>query len=435
MPARLAQVLETVRHSLWFVPAVAVVLAAIVAGVAVWASHLVPWGTEPGAPTLLFGGGAEAARATLQAIATAVITVAGVTFSITVVALQLASTQYSPRVLRNFLRDLGNQVSLGVFIATFTYALLVLQTIQAGGDNEAPFVPAVAMTVAIGLGLVSMGTLVYFIHHIATQVQISSIVEETAEETARLIRDTWPEDGHERDPDTDRTGFSGRSAPLSARRSGFVEYVAVEPLVDFAAEHDLRIRVDAPPGSWVDEGNAILTVFGTAPENLDKAVSQVQIGSERTMQQDVTFGVRQLADIAVKALSPGMNDPTTATYCIERIGTVLIEAGRRTDPQHEYRDDDGDVRVLMDMDGFAELAAVAFDQIRHYGGHDAYVMSAVAGALARVEKRVPAERHPPLRRHARALVDAMGDMEPKDKAAEIPSVLSALVGGQASGGR
>ena len=434
MPGQVAQILEALRRSLWFVPALSLALAIALAAAGLWASTLTPSGTEPGAPALLFGGGPDEARAMLQTIAGSVITVAGVTFSITVVALQLASSQYSPRVLRNFLRDRGNQVALGIFIGTFAYALLILQTIRDEAGDQAAFVPSVAMTVALGLALLSVGTIVYFIHHISTQIQISSIVEDIADETVRLIRGSCPErDADEaanapaeahadgREDDEDDWDLVAR-----ARRSGFVQYVAVEALIDVATDAEAVLRVDSPPGAWVDEGGPIVSVRGGPVRDPDALHPHVRIGSERTLQQDASFGVRQLADIAVKALSPGINDPTTATYCVERLATVLIEAGSRADPPAQRHGPDGRAAVVMPVPGFSELVSLAYDQIRHYGGDDAYVMTAVAEALVRTARRTPSDRHAALREQADALVGATDRMKPRTRANELPALLAPL---------
>ncbi len=287
MRARLTRLKESLRASLWTMPSAAVVAAVsaglMVSGVEAGPEHPLAWFAYP--------GGVEGARGLLQVIAGSMITVTSLTFTLTVVVLQMAASQYSPRLLRTFVSDLGNQAVLAIFLSTFAFSLTVLPSVRSPTEDKVRFVPNVGVTLALLLALASLGGLVYFIHHIATQVQISSIVEDIAGETTRLIREKWREDGAEREPDTDRTGFSGPSETLHAERSGFIEYVAVEPLVDFAAKYDLRIRVDAPPGSWVDAGNPLLTAFGARSE-LDKAIDQVQIGSERTMQQDVAFGLR-----------------------------------------------------------------------------------------------------------------------------------------------
>ena len=429
MPGQVAQTFDALRHSLWFVPTVSVGLATGLAAATVWASTLTPTGTEPGAPTLLFGGGPDEARAMLQTIAGSVITVAGVTFSITVVALQLASSQYSPRVLGSFLRDLGNQVALGIFIGTFVFALLILQTIRDEAGDQPAFVPSVAMTAALGLALLSVGTIVYFIHHISTQIQISSIVEEIADETVGLIRRSWPDAGGDAQRRGEAASDDGRDADwdVAARapRSGFVQYVAVEGLIDVAAEADALLRVEPGPGSWIDEGAPIVRVRGGDIRHTDALERHVRIGSERTMQQDASFGVRQLVDIAVKALSPGINDPTSATYCVERLATILIEAGTRADPPTQHHASDGRLAVMMPVPGFSDLTSLAYDQIRHYGGDDAYVMRAVAEALVRIARRTPLERHAALREQAEALLATTDRMEPA-RGRELRAIVAEL---------
>jgi uncharacterized membrane protein len=324
----------------------------------------------------VYTGGPEGARAVLSTIAASMITVAGVTFSITIVALTLASQQFGPRLLRNFLRDLGNQIVLGTFVSTFIYCLLVLRTVR-GSDNE-EFVPHMAVTVGVVLAMLSLGVLIFFIHHVATSIQASRIIANVAEDLEgainRLFPETIGEDSATADPDNlpldESDVIDQDSSEVRAATTGYVQAIDAEGLMDLARERNIVVRIRARPGAFVRTGQALLTV-GPAPphgEGDDKAFQQVFIiGSDRTGTQDVTFFVDQLVELAVRALSPGINDPGTARLCIDRLEQALCHLASRRMPSPARHDEDGRVRVFACPLTFAHIVGSAFDEIARYG--------------------------------------------------------------------
>ena len=426
---RLRELIEHIRHSLWFVPTSAVVLAAAAAlGMLALSSFVGATGSEL---PVVFGAGPEGARAMLQAIAGSVITVAGVTFSITIVALQLTSTQFSPRVLRNFLRDRPNQFVLASFMGTFTYALLVLRSIRSQDEQRGEaFVPGIAITGALVLAFVSIGMLIFFIHHISVRIQVNSIVASVAEDSLATLkvlarwterddeRDWQPagnEDPHAPPPPSGAmpaTNLDPKVTMLRARESGYLQLIDLEALVGAAREADGRYRMLLSPGSWVQDRAPVASFEGTGGPSteLEAHESAVDgsmiIGDQRSDQQDVAFGIQQLVDIGVKALSPSVNDPTTAMSCIDRLLQVLTAAGLQADPPRTFADGDGAVRLEIPFPGFAELVPLAFDQIRHYGGDTPAVVIHLARAFSVLVSALPTSRHAPVRVQASHLADA-----------------------------
>jgi uncharacterized membrane protein len=425
------EVVDAIRHSLWFVPAVWTVLAGVAALVLIWLSGEIDPNGE-GLP-LVFSAGADGARAMLQAIAGSIITVAGVIFSVTIIALQLTSTQFSPRVLRNFMSDRGNQMVLGAFVGTFTYTLLVLRSIKAenGGDE---FVPAFAVTGALLLTLLSVAMLIYFIHHISSRIQVTSILASVAEETLEALAaqsEWWDADDGERSWRPTRTGVPVAVPPsgaipssyvgedeqvLDARQSGYLQLLDIAALVTAAQAADGRVRLLVAPGSWVQK-DAPLAAFRppadreTELEALGRQLADsLSLSRERSLQQDVAYGIQQLTDVAAKALSPGVNDPTTAVNAIDRLVEVLVAVGRATDPPRAFESGDGVVRLEVPFPDFDELVGLAFDGIRHYAAGTPSVVIHLARGLS-ILRSLPVARHAPLRRQARLLADAASGIE------------------------
>jgi len=376
------KVLDALRENLWFLPAMWVVACGLAAFGMVALGHATP--EKASRVPLIFGGGPEAARGLLSAIAASMITVVGVVFSITIVALQLASSQYSPRVLRNFMRDRTSQMTLGSFIGAFIYSLLVLRTVRAEAQGRDEFVPVLAVTGAVALSVVALSTLVYFIHHIATRMQVSYITAAVARETLREIdRQAAVVDGAR----SARGRLPGeRGLLVRADESGYLQYVEREALAGLALQHDLVIRVVVAPGAWVQRQAPLFEVWVDHPDGVDaKLRARVSVGDERVVFRDPEFGVQQLVDIAVKALSPGINDPTTARNAIHRIVEILVAAGRTDLGPIQHVDDDGRLRVVVPSAEFGDLVTVAFAEITHFARGIPAVVQSIGEAFDTLE--------------------------------------------------
>lgn len=367
---------EQIRTSLWVLPSLLVATAGVAAAM------LAQIELDQSSPLaqLVFPGGAESARGILQAIAGSVITVTGVVFSLTVVTLQLASTQFSPRLLRTFLRDFSNQVVLGTFLATFTYALVVLRGVESRPAPEDDVVPTLAVTGAYFLTAASVVALVYFIDHIARSIRIDSLLREVNEDTANIIDDIYPRgDGNVVAPGSVPRRPAGASS-IAATRSGFVQAVDDDCLLDAAERAGVVLQLEPAIGDHVVAGSPVAWVWSAGggrdvEDDVRAAVGRaVRVGYERTMQQDVAFGFRQLVDVAVKALSPGVNDPTTAVHALGHLAALLVLLAAREVGPKVRTDDAGTARVVLpglDLAGYLDLAC---GQVRRYGSSEPSVI-------------------------------------------------------------
>lgn len=413
--ARLAHLRETLRTGLWFVPGIFVVGAALLSILTVTLDH-----RRTGLPGwLLFTGGPTSALQILSTIAASMMTFTGLVFTITVVVLQLASSQFSPRVLRTFLRDRGSQVSLGVFTATFVYALIVLVQVRTGSVGPV-FVPRLSVSVSFGLVLASLVAFVYLVDHVAQSIRVVNIIETVAAQTREAIDDLHPEaydaaDGAAGDVEL---GTQRRVIALE-RHGGVLAGLDIEGLVGLARRHDCLLRLVRNVGDYVVEGGPLVEVYdGGDVLTCEQVLRQVDIARERTMRQDAAFGFRQLADIGEKALSPAVNDPTTAVQAIDRLHDLLARlAGRALDPG-VYEDDEGRVRLVREVQSWSGYVTLAFEEIREYGGTSIQVHRRLRAALVELLSMVPAQRRPPLERQLRLLEQSAGRFfpEPEERA-------------------
>jgi len=394
--------------SLWFLPGITVAMCAILAVCLIWIDRVNRFGLAETYP-LIFGGGVEGSRGVLSAIASSVVTVAGVVFSITIVALSLASSQYSPRVLRTFMADRPTQLVLGSFVGIFTYCILVLRTIGEASASD-PFVPTIAVLTGIGLALIGVGLLVYFIHHVATSIQASSILERVADETVQVIDAIYPDplDGVEhRDPraSEDTTGWRA----VCALRTGYVQGIDFAKLAQVAKEHELMLRIETGVGKFVIEGEVLLRASHGAREALDEALrGPLALGAQRSSAQDVAFGIQQIVDVALKGLSPGINDTTTALMCIDRLGVVLRRlAGRRMLPRLEAPELER--IVLTQVADFEGMLACAFDAIRrNASGNPDVLFRLIHNTDALLALTSSPARRRLIRRHVSATLECAG---------------------------
>jgi uncharacterized membrane protein len=312
-----------------------------------------------------FTRGPEGSRAVLSTVASSMMTIASVTFSITVVALQLASSQFGPRLLRNFMRDRGNQIAIGTFIATFTYCLLVLRTVN-GTENE-PFVPHISVTVGLLLSLASLGVLIYFIHHAAASIQAENVIAAVSRDLHEAINDLYPEClGNEPPEPVERGGkadvppnFDRESSPIASTTSDYLQAIDVDRLLNLARDRDVILSVEQRPGKFFFRGGDLARVWpgDRLDEELANAIrGAFYFGSLRTLTQDVEFAIDQLVEIAVRALSPGVNDPFTAIACVDRLGAALCSLAERVFPSPYRYDEEERLRVFTEASTIPELS-------------------------------------------------------------------------------
>lgn len=387
MIPRLQHWWQETRASFWFVPAVIVLAAVGLASGLIFLDATVDLHVDKRWP-LIFGAGAAGSRGLLSAVASSMITVAGVVFSITIVALSLTSSQYTSRVLRNFMRDRNNQMVLGVFLGIFAYCLVVLRVIR-GGD-EGAFVPSLAVLGGLILAFVGIGYLIFFIHYISMSIQSSSIIAAAAKETIDAVDNLFPEDvGHDVDPNT--VGDSELAfhdlvwVAVPAHKTGYIQRIDGDSLLAFARERKAIVRMEYGIGEFVVEGTPLISVAGPGVsgddnQSADELDDIYVISPHRTVEQDASFGIRQLVDIALKALSPGINDTTTAVMCVHYLAAILVRLASRPIATVR-RFDKGELRVITRGPSFASLLAEAFDQIRQNAAGNVAVLSCLLSAL------------------------------------------------------
>ncbi len=393
MKTFLSTLWEKLRSNYWFVPTLMAVTATAFSFFTIHIDGIISakWARAAG---WLWAGGPEGARSVLSTIAGSTITVAGVVFSITIVALTLASSQFGPRLLRNFMSDRGTQIVLGVFVSTFLYCLLILRTVR--GVDTITVIPFLSVTCGILFGVASVGFLIYFIHHVPSSILAGTILGRVATELRSSIDRIYPDKYDPALEEKERpqlpANFEKEACVIRSRKSGFIEAIADEDLVKFATEKKIVIRMCRRPGDFVAEGSALAEVWPADRFNEeigDAYRRSYFFGWHRTPTQDIEYAIDQLVEVAVRALSPGINDPFTAMTCLEWLGAALIHVGGRRIPSRYLYDEAGELRVVADTTDFAGIADGALNQIRQYGASSVGVIVLMLDVLARVAVELP----------------------------------------------
>lgn len=404
---------DALRGALWFLPTaallVSLVLGLLLASVDVDEGSLL-W-------PVAFKGSADDARQILIVVGATMITVTGLVFSLTIVALQIASSQFSPRLLRNFLRDRGNQWVLAVFVSTFAYSTAGLQTVGADRAGGGDFVPRLAISGAMAFALASLAMLIYFINHLAHSIQIDHIMRDVERRTLEVIRTGELEDVVARhDPEQGRaasgaaTSVDVRDVTVDAWSSGYVQSVDGEGFARLASDRNVAFELRPHVGDYVVAGDPLLMVraedgvWPTGAAAVTELRPLVRVGIERTMEQDIGFGIRQLVDIALRALSPAINDPYTAVQATDHLTNILAVLADRPLTAWMLRDADGIVRLTVPRPGFIDYVDLACDQIRRFGAAEPAIITALTRLLAALAARVTDDdRRQGLARQARLL--------------------------------
>ena len=388
MRARLLRLVNGLRESYWFVPAVMAVGALLLALAMVYVDSGAGSGWMDGLPWL-DAARPDGARSLLSSIGGSMIGVAGTTFSVTIAAVVYASGQYGPRLLSNFMSDRGNQVTLGTFIATFVYSLVVLRTIRSADESGAgapAFVPQLALLVAVILVLCSIAVLIFFIHHVPMRIHINNVIERIGDRLIEEIDERFPmfvgEPLEERadDPripsvfrgDASQADHEGR-VPVRSKHTGYIQLIDESTLLDVARDHDLVIRLQYQSGDFTHKGSVLLEAWPA--DRCDKEVmsdlrSAFAVGSRRTALQDLRFLIDELVEIAARALSPGVNDPFTANSCLDWLGAAMADLAGRDLPSRLRADEDETLRVIAHPTTFAAFFDRAFGALRQYASAD-----------------------------------------------------------------
>jgi uncharacterized membrane protein len=383
---------DVLRTNLWLVPGIEV-LAAIVLFVATLSLDRAAYRGDFGLPSWTISGTADAARQILTTIAAAVITVVGVVFSIILVTLTLASTQFGPRMLRNFVRDRGTQLTLGTFVATFVYAVLVLVSIGPGPHGA--FVPHLGITVTLALTVADMGILIYFINHTATSIQLPQVIASIAGDLAEAIEvqggydsPSGPADGRQSGPSATEliARMEAAGGVVRAPVSGYLQVIRHRILVSLATEADAVIVLNDRPGHFLVQGHPYAQVWPPeAAARVSDALGRAHItGPHRTLTQDISFGVDQLVEIAIRALSAAVNDTFTALTCIDWLGDSLCKITAQWHPERVHRDAGGFIRVITAEPSHERLVQRAFEKVRQASPAMPAVMIRQLDALTKI---------------------------------------------------
>ncbi len=380
---------DVLRTNLWLVPSLEV-LAAVVLFAITYAVDRLAYDGAITLPGWTLSGSPDAARQILTAIAAAVITVVGVVFSIVIVALTLTSTQFGPRMLRNFIRDRGTQLTLGTFVATFVYAVLALGSIGQGGHGN--FVPHLSITITLGLMVADLAVLIYFLHHIAIQIQLPQVIAGIAGDLAQAIELQAGDPTVSADAQYSAlltAALDGQGGTVVAPRSGYLQYIHHRTLIRIAAQQAAVIHLRYRPGHFLVQGHAYATVWpAEAAVLVARELARAHVtGPYRTLAQDVSFGIDQLVEICIRALSPAVNDTFTALTCIDWIGDSLCKVTGRWQPTRVYRDAGGAVRVIATQTTYQRLVQRAFEKVRQAGRGMPAVMIRQLDALAKIAER------------------------------------------------
>ena len=425
---RLTRTWLTLRSSLWFVPSLLVLAGVLLALALIRLDLYLPGQATEGYARLLTTS-PEGARAMLQAIAGSMVTVAGVVFSITIVTLSLASSQYSPRVLRGFMKDPTNQLVLGVFVGIFAYCIVVLGAIRT---DVLTFVPSIAVLVGGVLSLVGIGFLIRFIHHTAVSIQASNIVAGLAAEALEAVGRPYreaPESSAASGPGADSADEArGTWQVVPAPANGYVQRLEHRALIEIAERERVVVRAERRVGEFVSEGEALLAVSGP-PEVVARLGSKLAdayaIGRQRTVEQDPAWGLRQIADVAARALSPGINDTTTAVTCLHYLTAILRHLAQRPPPAARHRSE-GRLRLVAPVATHAELASIALDDLRVGARGNPTMLAALLDAVDRLAGSRTEAGRLDLGRHLRDLRQTI------EHTLEIPAEREALLQAAAS---
>ena len=409
------------RDSFVVLPGVMALLATALGLVMPYVDDRFAWlAARNDAMLLIFDAGPDGARSVLSAIAGSSITVAATVFSITIAILALTSQQYGPRLLRTFTSDRGVQFALGTFVATFLYPLIVLRTVRTGEDNA--FVPRMSVTVGVLLALVSVAVLIYFIDRLSKMIRAPQIIAAVGRDLHEVIDQEIPADASLGDSDEEYDELCGDGLPseddapaVVARRCGYVTVVDLPTLVKHAVEQDTVYRLAVSPGTYVHEGMPLAHMSPRADlpaETRDGLLGAFSFADHRTVVQDVGFGVNQIVEVALRAMSPGINDPFTADTCVDRLTAMLARMAGRAFPDPRWRDEQGKVRVLMRRPTFAYFVAATYAPVRRYARSDAMLLGKMLASMASVARHCPQSRPRRLaavREQAKAVMDAITD--------------------------
>ena len=386
-----------VRSSLWFVPVLCVLAGAVLSFGTIALDRFFDYKAIPSSLV----GGPDAATVILSTVAASMVSLAALVLTITMVVVQLAMGQFSPRIVQRILRDKPSQLAIGLFVATFVHAILAVREVTNQGDGTGQ-VPGIAVVTAFVLVLVSIAVLVMYVHHIGQALRVSALIELVGKETRKLLDRVYPDKGPALEPEP------GSPPVVRARKSGVITAIGDEELVEEARRAGCLLELVPALGEFVPAGAPLFRVHGE-PAGLDedRLHESLLLGLEPTLDEDVAYGVRLLVDIAERSLADSpFQDPTTAVQAIDRLHDILRQLARRPFPDGRHRDEAGEVRLTVRSMSWEAYVHLAFDEIRMAGAGSPQVSRRLKAALTDLRAIAPAERGTVVDHHLELLAAA-----------------------------
>jgi len=342
----------------------------------------------------LYSNDPDGARAVLSTIAGSMITVAGVTFSMTLLSFSHASSQIGPRLLSGFMDDRGNQITLGILISTFIYCLLVLGCVHGSSDTQNIFIPQISMIVSFAMAIFSISALIYFIHHVPKTISMTLVVRKVGDEFLEQINSIYPEEiGLSEQKIEDETNKTKKDEGLKkhsftknvfSKTKGYIQYIDSEGVLDFTTQKDVLIELLKRPGDFVCQNMPIAIVYSDEAikdDQIEEAANSLVVGNQRSKKQDIIFSGQLLVEVAVRALSPGINDPYTAVECLNQLQAGISNLLQRNQPDNKRYDEKGFLRIVSKPVDFNEHINLLFNQLRPHACKDLMVTRAFFDAL------------------------------------------------------
>jgi uncharacterized membrane protein len=396
--SRLRTVWDTIRTSLWFVPSLMMAAGVGIAAAAIWVDLNLLGPTNERVLWWIFVSSPDDARAVISTLLSSMITMTSLVFSITMVVLTLAASQFGPRLIRNFMANPRTQIVLGTFVMTILYCLIVLSTVSWRG-NQGSFAYS-TVSVAIALTGLSAALLVLFIHTLARSIVSESVIERVGHELDDSLEQLDPlgSDCGDGDPDDVLPAdFERRAIRFGPKKAGYVQAVEFDALVEAGCAFEVMIGLHVRPGDYMAQDDRAIGVYlgeKDTPELRDKILGLIAMGVHRTPVQDIEYSIRHLVEIAVRALSPGINDPYTAVAVVHRLSASLSKLMKCALPPGVFRDEVGTVRVVCPRPSYATIIGAAFDQIRQNSAGKPLVVIHQIEALSRIGEHaaLPSQR-------------------------------------------
>ncbi len=383
----------------WFVPVLIISFSILLAICSVYLDSLITIPRD-GWSRFFLVNSSDSARSILTTISSAMMGVAGTVFSITLVALTLASSQFGPRLIKNFMYVRLNQVVLGLYISTYLYCLLVLNSVT--DSNVYTFIPSISILVAIIAAVVNIILLIIFIHQIAISIQADKVVSDISEFIYKQLETLFPEkmgEEIENEENVDAiaavSGYQKQNF-IKSPKSGYLQYVDSKALIEIITKHDALLELYCRPGEHLVEGAEIGLLFSNGKwgkNEFEKIFNQFLIGKTKTSQQDLEFSIQQMVEIAARALSPGVNDPYTAITCIDNLTSIMCYLAQAKFPSKYRFDEEGNLRIIADTLDFEGILDTAFNQIRQFSEESPAVIIRMMEALTTIHEFTSKESH------------------------------------------